>query len=448
MKRLLGVCGICATSSIFTGTVVLTLRRIFAFIEGIRRTNPTPIHTSGGLLLVVYAIYVRNRSSKVSVDAIDGEGILAASGQRMVGADFAARILAGIVTVGTGTPLAFTGTSVEMALAMPWFLTARFRGVLRSLCGIRSSDIDLACMAGTASGVAANFNAPLAGFFWTLEIARRGMWTQGENETPLDLDANNHHPRWSWPTVCGLTAMSALVTALVVGGGSIVPVGLLSSSMVQGDAFYSSLTSVKAWCDAAALLPAAVVIGLGARLVTSFDKNVGRMIDNKYLRKLFAPNVSIFLPLFAVAMNLLLASRGVPISLPLAYRKLQQLMDGTGISNDTSALVGFFLTWVWVSRMCLALGHVGGLVAPLMVEGAALVTLCSHILPKSLIVSFPLSTTVQLGAAAMLAASFKAPLMATFLVLELRRTPCMFLPTLLCCVLASKDIKWLKKNQA
>ena len=55
-KRLAALYTICATSSVLTGHLMLAIRRLFVFTEGLRRRRPALIHSAGGCALTMYAL--------------------------------------------------------------------------------------------------------------------------------------------------------------------------------------------------------------------------------------------------------------------------------------------------------------------------------------------------------------------------------------------------------
>jgi len=472
-KRLAALYTICATSSVLTGRLMLAIRRLFAFAEGLRRRRPALIHSAGGCALTMYALaqssnfesrmrphqqqqqhqHSEKKGKQLLVPSVRGGFVNLHT--------IISRIGAGIVSVGTGSPLAFTGTAVELALVVPWLLTVRVREGLHQVFGVTASDIDLACLAGTASGVAANFDAPLAGLCWTMEVATRRMMAEirgkedyYEYDTGSAASVRQSRRRTTLLLLLGLTTVSALVTAYTMGGGTLAPVSTLApfvkSSAEASAEFYKRLVFNEAWYSSCGktlslslsvlrLLPAAALIGLGARLLASLDLRVGAMCD-RLARELPVP-VAVY-PIVASVLHLGMGMGvGVPVSLPEAYQQLRALLHGGPIASDPKALLAFFLVWQVGSRASIALGHVGGLVAPAIVEGATAVALLAHVIPAGL---FPLSThttiatVTQIGGAAVLAATFKAPFMATALLLELTRAPSMLVPTLLACLFAAK----------
>jgi H+/Cl- antiporter ClcA len=475
-KRLAALYTICATSSVLTGRLVLAIRRLFAFAEGLRRRRPALIHSAGGCALTMYALaqssnfeirmrpqqrqhqhqhqhqHSEKRGRQLLVPSVRGGFVHLHT--------IISRIGAGIVSVGTGSPLAFTGTAVELALVVPWLLTVRVREGLHKVFGVTASDIDLACLAGTASGVAANFNAPLAGLCWTMEVTVRRMmaeiWVKEDNyKKDSGSAASVRRSRRTTLLLLGLTTVSALVTAYTMGGGTFVPVSTLApfvkSSAEASAEFYKRLVFNEAWYSSSGkaalspsvlkMLPVAALIGLGARLLTSLDLQVGAMCS-RLARGLPVPVV--VYPIVASVLHLGMGMGvgvGVPVSLPEAYQQLRALLHGGPVARDPKALLAFFLVWQVGSRASIALGHLGGLVAPAMVEGATAVALLAHVIPAGL---FPRSTlttiasAAQIGSAAVLAATFKAPFMATALLLELTRAPSMLAPTLLACLFAAK----------
>jgi H+/Cl- antiporter ClcA len=372
------------------------------------------------------------------------------------------RIGAGMVSVGTSSPLAFTGTAVELALVVPWLLTVRVREGLHKVFGVTASDIDLACLAGTASGVAANFNAPLAGLCWTMEVTVRRMMAEIRGKEANDKKdsgsaASVRQSRRTPLLLLGLTTVSALVTAYTMGGGTFVPVRTLApyvkSSAEASAEFYERLVFNEAWYSSSGnaalspsvlrILPVAALIGLGARLLASLDLRVGAMCD-RLARGLPVPVV--VYPIVASVLHLGMGMGmgvgvGVPVSLPEAYQQLRALLHGGPVASDPKALLAFFLVWQVGSRASIALGYVGGFVAPAIVEGATAVALLAHVIPAGQFFQSThttIASAAQIGSAAVLAATFKAPFMATALLLELTRAPSMLVPTLLACLLAAK----------
>ena len=304
------------------------------------------------------------------------------------------KMVAASVSLGTGASLGPEGPSVEIGANLGMFLGQALHASQerqRLLLG-----------AGAAAGIAAGFNAPIAGVFFALELVLG--------------------------TTFATSAVSVVVLAAVVAS-LVAQIGLGARP-----AFAIPVYEVKSLFE----LPLYLLLG-GLASVVAFAYT--QTVD--FAREAFQGNISSLSWLGKIPRCLTPVIGGaivgiVALKFPqvtgIGYATIEAMLQDVQFS--LVLLISILVIKLLMTAVSLGSGLVGGLFAPSMFLGATL----GAIYGKSLVVLFPsLSGMIaappayaMVGMAAVLASSARAPLTAILLMFELTRDYRIVLPVMAC----------------
>ncbi|MBR8839037.1 MAG: chloride channel protein [Stigonema ocellatum SAG 48.90 = DSM 106950] len=301
------------------------------------------------------------------------------------------KMLAASVTLGSGASLGPEGPSVEIG--------ANFGLLLSQVLQVSQERQRLLLGAGAAAGLAAGFNAPIAGVFFALELVLGG-------------------------TSFATSAVSVVLLAAVVAA-LIAQIGLGAQP-----AFTLPAYQVRSLLE----LPLYLGLGLGASLVSlaytelvslakaCFDGEVSYL---QWLGRIPKP----IHPIIGGAIVGTVALR-FPQILGIGYETVGAMLQDVQFS--LSLLVVLLFLKLVTTAISSGSGFVGGLFAPAMFLGAsfggAYAKILAHIAPAMSHYMAAPPAYAMVGMAAVLAASVRAPLTAILLLFELTRDYRIVLP--------------------
>lgn len=300
------------------------------------------------------------------------------------------KLLAASLSLASGASLGPEGPSVEsggnLGLAIArWARMSRERQLL--LIG-----------AGAAAGIAAGFNAPIAGVFFAFEV------------------------------VLGTSFAGAAVSAVLIAA-------VLSALVAQVGLGAQPAFSLPAYVVRSPLeLPLYLGLGVLASLVSS-----SYMALVQLLQQAFRGETAIGAVLGRIPRSLRPALAGLivglvslqfPQVLGVGYETIEGLLSGMSLTPLTMVLL--LIGKLGLTALCLASGFVGGGFAPAMFLGAVLGSFYGWVLtalfPTSWIPIASPPAYAMVGMAAVLAGSVRAPLTAILLLFELTRDYRIVLP--------------------
>ena len=304
------------------------------------------------------------------------------------------KMVAAAVSLGTGASLGPEGPSVEIGANLGMFLGQALHASQerqRLLLG-----------AGAAAGIAAGFNAPIAGVFFALELVLG--------------------------TTFATSAVSVVVLAAVVAS-LVAQIGLGAKP-----AFAIPVYEVKSLLE----LPLYLLLG-GLASIVSFAYT--QTVD--FAREAFQGKVSYLAWLGKIPRCLTPVIGGaivgiVALKFPqvtgIGYETIEAMLQD--VQFPIFLLVSILVVKMLMTAVSLGSGLVGGLFAPSMFLGATM----GAIYGKSLVLLFPaLSSQIaappayaMVGMAAVLASSARAPLTSILLMFELTRDYRIVLPVMAC----------------
>lgn len=302
----------------------------------------------------------------------------------------AALSIGGGATVGPEDPSVQIGANVGSFLGQRWRLSA---GRTRSLVA-----------AGAAGGIAAAFNAPIAGVFFAVEI------------------------------VIGEISGSAL--------GSVVLSAVASSVFTQAVSGSNPAFSVPAYAYRSPVeLPFYLGLGiLAGGLSAAYIVLIDRI-------KALCARVRLPAPAKTVLAGLLvgLVSLALPQVRGVGYGTIETIFSPEAVSS--LLLVAVLLARLVLTPVSLGGGFHGGVFAPSMVLGAALGGIYSEVIDTLMpAMALPRPAFAMVGMAAVLAGAVRAPLTATLLLFEMTNDYRIILPLMLAVMVSLLVSQRLQKD--
>jgi H+/Cl- antiporter ClcA/CBS domain-containing protein len=320
------------------------------------------------------------------------------------------KMLAASVSLGTGASLGPESPSVEIGANIGMLLGQVFQ--------VSEERYRLLLGAGAAAGLAAGFNAPIAGVFFAVEVVIGTMFaTSGVSLVLLS------------------SVVSALIARIVFG---VHPAFDLPDYTV---------CSPWEWLLYLGLGLLASLIAIAYTQAIQFAQRCfkGEVVGFTWL-KLLPQTLHPVLGGLCVGV----AALQLPQILSIGYGTLEAILkDGR---FPLTFLTLLLVVKLIVTAICLGSGLVGGVFAPAMFIGASLGAIYGNILelllPPGLIEIAPPPAYAMVGMAAVLAASVKAPLTAILLLFELTQNYLIILPLMAAVGVSVCVVEQIKSTQS
>lgn len=301
------------------------------------------------------------------------------------------KMLAAAVSLGSGASLGPEGPSVEIG--------ANFGVLLSQVLQVSQERLRLLLGAGAAAGLAAGFNAPIAGVFFALEVV---------------LGA----------TSFATSAVSVVLLAAVLAA-LVAQIGLGSQP-----AFALPAYQVRSPLE----LPLYLGLGLGASLVSLLYSQAIRFAKACFEGKV--PYLtwlsSIPKPVHPIIGGAIVGAVALrfPQILGIGYGTIQAMLQDVHLSIQL--LLALLVLKMLMTAVSTGSGFVGGLFAPAMFLGAsfgaAYAKILALLVPEVATYMAAPPAYAMVGMAAVLAASVRAPLTSILLLFELTRDYRIVLP--------------------
>jgi H+/Cl- antiporter ClcA/CBS domain-containing protein len=343
------------------------------------------VPTLGGLIVGLMRVARPDFGPSMSSLIAAAQGIREISPLRPV-----TKMVAAAVSIGTGASLGPEGPSVEIG--------ANIGMLLGQVLQVSRERHRLLLGAGAAAGLAAGFNAPIAGVFFALEVVLGTTFAT---------------------SAVSVVLLSAVVSALIARIG-----------LGAQPAFELPLYQVRSPLE----LPLYLGLGLLASLVSlTYTQAIqlarrcfqGEVIGLHWLGRLPHP-VKPVIGGFCVA----LVAIHTPQILGVGYETIQAMLQG--VEFTVPLLLALLVIKLVMTAICLGSGLVGGIFAPAMFLGATLGTLYGQflaaIIPTGMVNIAAPPAYAMVGMAAVLAGSARAPLTSILLLFELTRDYRIVLP--------------------
>ncbi|MEB3180939.1 MAG: chloride channel protein [Nostocaceae cyanobacterium] len=386
----------------------LMLEDLMGAISGRGAWTLACVPTLGGLIVGLMRWRTQDfgpgLSSLIAASQGDEEGLSASRKLRPV-----TKMVAASVSLGSGASLGPEGPSVEIGASFGMLL-----GQVLQVSGERQR---LLLGAGAAAGLAAGFNAPIAGVFFALEVVLG--------------------------TTFATSAVSVVLLAAVVAA-LIAQIGLGAQP-----AFALPVYQVRSPLE----LPLYLGLGLFASLVSiSYTQLIrlarvcfaGKVPGFKWLAKIPRP----IHPLIGGA-GVGIVALYFPQILGIGYETVEAMLQDADFK--LKLLLVLLVIKLLVTALSLGSGFVGGIFAPAMFLGASLggvyAKILSSIFPSIGEYMAAAPAYAMVGMAAVLAASARAPLTAILLLFELTRDYRIVLPLMAAVGLSVWLVERIKPGQ-
>ncbi|MDX2271235.1 MAG: chloride channel protein [Cyanobacteriota bacterium] len=308
------------------------------------------------------------------------------------------KLLTAAISLGAGASLGPEAPSVESGGLIGLWLGQQLK--------FSSERINLLVGAGAAAGLAAGFNAPIAGVFLALELVLASSFTTA---------------------TVSVVVLAAVISSLTAQVGLGAQPAFMLPAYTQ-PAFVLPAYEVRSLLE----LPCYLGLGLLASLVSiafGYCLNWGKQLFQGQLPGLEVMGgiPSLFKPMVG-GLGIGLLGLGLPLGLGVGYETIESLLQAVPFSLGSLALL--LLGKVLMTAISSGSGFVGGTFAPALFLGAVVGDtygqVLNHWLPVSLQVAPPAYAMV--GMAAVLAGSVRAPLTAVLLLFEMTRDYQIVLP--------------------
>ncbi|MDX2096245.1 MAG: chloride channel protein [Leptolyngbyaceae cyanobacterium bins.59] len=321
-----------------------------------------------------------------------------------------AKMVAAAISLGTGASLGPEGPSVEIG--------ANFGVLLGRILQVSQERQRLLLGAGAAAGLAAGFNAPIAGVFFALEVVLG--------------------------TTFATSAVSVVLLAAVVAA-LIAQIGLGSQP-----AFTLPAYDVRSPFE----LPLYMGLGLFASLISVTYTQSIKFAQDAFQGKILGFPWLNYLPrwIHPVLGGICIGLVGLywPQILGVGYETVEAMLRDVEFSLPL--LVTLLIVKMLMTAVSLGSGLVGGVFAPAMFLGASLGAaygkVMALLLPASLISIAAPPAYAMVGMAAVLAGSARAPLTAILLMFELTRDYRIVLPLMAAAGLSIWLVERLKPTRS
>jgi H+/Cl- antiporter ClcA len=385
-----------------------------------------------------------------TANEVDALSINTMSDERFKDASsFLRKPLAAIVTLGSGNSLGPEGPSVEVGMSIsricmpPTPLRRGDETYEETAARIRRNRLLLS--AGAAAGVAAGFNAPLAGVFFALEIVQQYQppLNPAPAPTPSTTEALIATPRaesseaekWFQSEPPDFLSGSGSITAILLSSvmSALISQAYLGDSLALSVPHYDLKQPLTE-------LPLYLLLGVISGFVAGsfsalaqffkglFDGEAGPMVVQKTMR--IVPNWS-----KPALGGLIVGSIGMvyPQVLFFGYETLNTLLAKPSVPTDL--VLTLLVLKTFTTALSAGSGLVGGTFAPSLFLGAMVGAAFHNVIGQMFLTahasSFELADVqayAMVGAAGVLAALFRAPLTASLLLFELTRDYEVILP--------------------
>ena len=400
--------GVLLFRALITFTEELYWHDLAVYLTEINKYSIVLIPILGGLVVSLLRLKLKQDEGLGKLSSA-----VAKEGGRLPYTQIPLKTTAAAFSLGAGASLGPEGPSVELG--------SNIGSLIGQTLKFSSERVRLLVGAGGAAGLAAGFNAPIAGVFFALEVLL------GDSFSTSKAGFNSNVS-----VVVIAAVVSALVTQIALGGQP---------------AFNLPAYDVRSYWE----LPLYLGLGLLASVVA-----IAYIRTQKLAQKFFAGEIkhagfmaklSIPVKLSIGGLCVGLVALFLPEAMGIGYETVESILQDAPFS--ISLLVIMLATKLVLTAVSLGSGFVGGIFAPAIFLGAILGSAYGQalglIFPTLAIAAPPAYALV--GTAAVLAGSVRAPLTSVLLLFEMTRDYRIVLPLMAAVGLCSWVVDQIQPRQ-
>ncbi|MEI6063968.1 MAG: chloride channel protein [Pseudanabaena sp. ELA748] len=305
------------------------------------------------------------------------------------------KTVAAALSLGAGASLGPEGPSVELG--------SNIGSVLGQMMQFSSERIRLLIGAGGAAGLAAGFNAPIAGVFFALEVLLRDSSRTNKSSPNSDVSV-----------VVIASVISALVSQISLG---------------ERPAFSLPVYEVRSYWELPLYLGLGLLASGVALLFTRAIKEAKKVFAGEWAIAPFMQNLSSPVKLLIGGFCVGLIALTFPEAIGIGYETVESILQDTPFTIPLLTIL--LVTKLLLTAVSSASGFVGGIFAPSIFLGAVLGSLYGQAIAYLLPASIPIAASpayALVGMAAVLAGTVRAPLTSVLLLFEMTRDYRIVLP--------------------
>ncbi|OYQ65206.1 chloride channel protein [Pseudanabaena sp. SR411] len=305
------------------------------------------------------------------------------------------KTVAAALSLGAGASLGPEGPSVELG--------SNIGSLLGQMLQFSSERIRLLIGAGGAAGLAAGFNAPIAGVFFALEVLLRDSYRTDKSSPNSDVSV-----------VVIASVISALVSQISLG---------------ERPAFSLPVYEVRSYWELPLYLGLGVLASVVALMFTRAIKQAKKFFAGEWAIAPFMQKLSMPIKLLIGGLCVGLIALTFPEVIGIGYETVESILQDTPFTIPLLAIL--LVVKLLLTAISSASGFVGGIFAPSIFLGAVLGSLYGQAIASFLPTSIPIAASpayALVGMAAVLAGTVRAPLTSVLLLFEMTRDYRIVLP--------------------
>ena len=305
------------------------------------------------------------------------------------------KTVAAALSLGSGASLGPEGPSVELG--------SNIGSLLGQMMQFSSERIRLLIGAGGAAGLAAGFNAPIAGVFFALEVLLRDSYRTNKSSPNSDVSV-----------VVIASVISALVSQISLG---------------ERPAFSLPVYEVRSYWELPLYLGLGVLASVVALMFTRAIKHAKKFFAGEWAIAPFMQKLPMPIKLLIGGLCVGLIALTFPEAIGIGYETVESILQDTPFTIPL--LIILLVVKLVLTAISSASGFVGGIFAPSIFLGAVLGSLYGQAIAYFLPASIPIAASpayALVGMAAVLAGTVRAPLTSVLLLFEMTRDYRIVLP--------------------
>ena len=299
------------------------------------------------------------------------------------------------LSLGSGASLGPEGPSVELG--------SNIGSLLGQMMQFSSERIRLLIGAGGAAGLAAGFNAPIAGVFFALEVLLRDSSRTNKSSSNSDVSV-----------VVIASVISALVSQISLG---------------ERPAFSLPVYEVRSYWELPLYLGLGLLASVVALLFTRAIKQSKRFFAGEWAIAPFMQKLPMPIKLLIGGLCVGIIALTFPEAIGIGYETVESILQDTPFTIPLLTIL--LVIKLLLTAISAGSGFVGGIFAPSIFLGAVLGSLYGQAIATFLPASFSIAASpayALVGMAAVLAGTVRAPLTSVLLLFEMTRDYRIVLP--------------------